>query len=126
MALIEGKTIFNSHLTKHELYQGKSTEKYALQLSLTKEQAKTLKALGMVIKEYEGQPLRKFTSRYDVPLFDRAGEELHREVPPGSTVRIEYITKPHKTAGEIPYMKRVLLMEVGEENQEDMEFFSGS
>lgn len=126
MALIEGTTIFNSHLTKHELYQGKSTEKYALQITLTSKQAKTLSDSGMVIKEFEGTPLRKFTSRYDVPLFDKAGEELDRELPPGSKVRIEYITKTHSTAGEIPYMKRVLLMEEGEERQEDMAFFSGS
>lgn len=126
--LVQGTTIFNTALTTFDTYQGQPTEKYALQITLDKKEAARLTKEGVVIKEYEGEPIRKFTSRYDIPVFTAKNEKWHDEIPSGSTVRIEYTTKEHPTAGQVPYAKRVLLMEVGEgyegQKEADEQFFS--
>ena len=82
------------------------------------------------MKEYEGEPIRKFTSRYDIPVFTAKNERWHDEIPSGSTVRVEYTTKEHPTAGQVPYAKRVLLLEVGEgyegQKEADDQFFDST
>lgn len=123
--LVEGTTIFKSHMTKHELYEGQSTGKFALQIKLDGKVAAQLAKDGVKIKEYEGEPIRKFTSRYDVPVYINANEMWDKEIPSGSEVKIEYITKKHPTAGEVPYMKRVLIKEMGKGDAGgDNSFFS--
>jgi hypothetical protein len=131
MPIIEARTIFNTNLTKHEIYQGQSTGKFGLQLSLSEEQAKKLTEDGVVVKSYEGNPLRKFSSRYVIDVFDELGAvkpEDVKELPPTSLVRLEYVTKNHPTAGEVPYAKRLLILELAEEqaNESDKEFFEGT
>lgn len=111
---VEGTTIFNTSLTKFDVYQGQSTEKYALQITLDKKEAARLVKEGVKIKEYDGEPIRKFTSRYDIPVYQGKNQLWDDEIPSGSKVRIEYTTKEHPTAGAVPYAKRVLLLEVGE------------
>ena len=110
---VEGTTIFNTSLTKFDVYQGQSTEKYALQITLDKKEAARLVKEGVKIKEYDGEPIRKFTSRYDILVYQGKNQLWEEEIPSGSKVRIEYTTKD-PTAGAVPYAKRVLLLEVGE------------
>ena len=125
--LVQGTTIFNSALTQFDTYQGQSTDKYSLQITLDKKEADALTAQGVKIKEYEGEPIRKFTSRYDIPVFTAKNQRWHDEIPSGSTVRVEYTTKEHPTAGQVPYAKRVLLLQVGEgyegQKEADDQFF---
>lgn len=117
-------------MTTFDTYQGQPTEKYALQITLDKKEAAKLTKEGIKIKEYEGEPIRKFTSRYDIPVFTGRGERWHDEIPSGSTVRVEYTTKEHPTAGQVPYAKRVLILEVGEgyegQKEADEQFFDSS
>jgi hypothetical protein len=124
--LVEGTTIFQTHLTQHDEYQGQSTGKYSVQLQLEGKTASKLAKDGVVIKEYEGEPIRKFTSRYHVPVFTSDKQTWTEELPSGTKVRLEYITKKHPTAGEVPYVKRILVLEMGEgmNGAGDAEFFS--
>lgn len=128
--LVQGTTIFNTSLTQFDTYQGQSTDKYSLQITLDKQAAAILDKAGVKIKEYEGEPIRKFTSRYDIPVFTGRGEQWNDEIPSGSTVRVEFTTKEHPTAGMVPYAKRVLLLEVGEgyegQKEADAEFYETS
>ena len=125
--LVQGTTIFNSALTQFDAYQGQSTDKYSLQITLDEKEAALLGKQGVKIKEYEGEPIRKFTSRYEIPVFTAKNERWHDEIPSGSTVRVEYTTKEHPTAGQVPYAKRVLLLQVGEgyegQKEADDQFF---
>jgi len=66
------------------------------------------------IKEYDGDPIRKFTSRFDVPVYINKDEKWEEELPSGTKVRLEYITKKHPQAGEVPYVQAVLVTEMGE------------
>ena len=125
--LVQGTTIFNSALTQFDTYQGQSTDKYSLQITLDKKEAARLEKEGVKIKEYDGEPIRKFTSRYDIPVFTAKNQRWEEEIPSGSTVRVEYTTKEHPTAGQVPYAKRVLLLQVGEgyegQAEADAQFF---
>ena len=112
--LVEGTTIFQTHLTTHDEYQGQSTGKYSIQIQLDSKTASRLTKDGVIIKEYDGEPIRKFTSRYDIEVFTGPNEPWNKELPSGTKVRLEYITKKHPTAGEVPYVKRVLVLEMGE------------
>ncbi len=45
--LVEGTTIFQTHLTQHDVYQGQSTGKYSIQIQLDGDTASKLtKARG--------------------------------------------------------------------------------
>jgi len=124
--LVEGTTIFHSNLLQHEFFGEESTNKFSLQVILDKKTAATLAKSGIKIKDYEGDPLRKFTSKYKIKVFLAEGEPWNEEIPSGSKVKIEYITKKHATAGEVPYAQRVLIQEMGEgyEGTGDKAFFS--
>lgn len=115
--LVEGTTIFNTFLTQHDSYQGQSTGKYSIQVKLDGATASKLTKDGVHIKEYDGEPIRKFTSRFDVPVHLNEKEMWKEELPSGTKVRIEYVTKKHPTAGEVPYMQRILVKEMGEEQE---------
>ena len=116
MPIVLGKTKFKTALTQHDVYQGQSTGKYAVQLELDDSAAKELSSMGVKIKEYEGTPIRKFTSRYEVPVYINANEQWDKELPNGTQVKLEYVTKKHPTAGEVPYMKRILILEMGKDD----------
>jgi len=113
--LVEGTTIFNTCLTHHDEYQGQSTGKYAIQVKLEAKTAAKLTKDGVIIKEYDGEPIRKFTSKYKVEVWVNNKDQYDQELPSGTKVRLEYITKKHPTAGMVPYVKRVLVLEMGED-----------
>lgn len=126
MPTVNGHTIFKTALTQHDVYQGQSTGKYVVQLKLDPATAKELEGVGVQIKEYEGEPIRKFSSKYQVPVFISKDEQWNDELPRDTKVKLEYITKKHPTAGMVPYMKRILILEMGKEEEVpgDEEFFN--
>ena len=69
MAVLEGLVAFEN-LDEHEMYQGQSTGKFSLVLSLDEPTAGTLADLGVKLREYEGVKQRKFSTKYDVPVMD--------------------------------------------------------
>lgn len=117
--LVEGTTIFKTFLTEHDTYQGQSTGKYSLQIQLDGKTASRLTKEGVHVKEYEGEPIRKFTSRYDVPVYMSKTEKWEEELPSGTKVKINYITKAHPSAGQVPYMQSILILEMGEGGAND-------
>ena len=64
---------------------------------------------------------------YAKPVYPSKNLRCQDEIPSGSTVRVEYTTKEHPTAGQVPYAKRVLLLQVGEgyegQKEADDQFF---
>ena len=123
MAVVEG-TIAFENLDTHEMYQGQSTGKYSIVLSLDSDVAEALKTEGVKMREYEGTPQRKFASKFDVPVFDVDGTPFASNViGRGSRVRIAYtLGKPHPVHGVAPYLNKVKVLEVAEASEDDGDF----
>ena len=114
MATLEGNVAF-SHLDEYEIYNGQSTGKYALVLSLEPTDADTLANKGVKLREYEGTPQRKFSTTYEVPIYDADGAEFTGRLTRGSKVRVQYAEgKPHPVHGTSTYLSKVKVLELAE------------
>ena len=101
MAVLEGSVAF-ANLDEHEEYQGQSTGKYSLVLSLEPADADKLADKGVKLREYEGTAQRKFSTKYEVPMYDADGR-LQWSSDRGSKVRVQYAEgKPHPVHGTQP------------------------
>jgi len=114
--LVEGTTMFNTHLTQHDEWKGKSTGMYSIQVKLDSKTAAKLNKDGVHVNDYEGEPIRKFKSKYNIEVWLNNKERYEYELPKGTKVRVEYT--PGKTSdpewGVATYLKRVLILEMGE------------
>ena len=70
--VLEGTVAFEN-LTEHEMYNGQSTGKYSLVLSLDEGDADSLDSLGVKLREYEGTKQRKFASKFEVGILNADG-----------------------------------------------------
>lgn len=112
--IAEGNVAFES-LKQHDEYMGQSTGKYTLTLTLDDVSASKLEAEGVKIKDYEGKPQRKFSSKFTVPIVDIEGMPFDGQVTRGSKVRVQWNAgKPHPVHGTPPYMERVRVLELAE------------
>ena len=89
MAVLEGLLAFEN-LDEHEMYQGQSTGKFSVVLSLDDDTAGDLSAKGVKMREYEGVKQRKFSTKYDVPVLDAEGSPFKGRIGRGSKVRVLY------------------------------------
>ena len=93
MNTIEGIVAF-SHVTEHEEYNGKTTEKYSLTVTLDDEVADELASNGVKIKQYQPEDKvfkqRKFTTRFDLRVIDANDSPYSGEIPRNSRVRLLY------------------------------------
>jgi len=108
--VVEGTSNF-SHLTKFEEYKGKSTDRYALTITLDDDTADKLESNGVKVREYEGKKQRKFTSQYEVRVVDGTGQPFDGEVPYNSKVKVAF---KYGNAGEhgVPtYLNAVQVVE---------------
>lgn len=108
--VVEGTTNF-SHLTKFEEYKGKSTDRYALTITLDDDTAKKLESEGVTVREYDGKKQRKFTSQFEVRVVDGTGQPFEGEVPYNSKVKVAF---KYGNAGEhgVPtYLNAVQVVE---------------
>ena len=108
--VVEGTTNF-SHLTKFEEYKGKSTERYALTITLDDDTAEKLESKGVNVREYDGKKQRKFTSQYEVRVVDGTGQPFEGEIPYNSSVKVAF---KYGNAGEhgVPtYLNAVQVVE---------------
>lgn len=108
--VVEGTTNF-SHLTEFEEYKGKSTERYALTITLDDDTAEKLESKGVRVREYDGKKQRKFTSQYEVRVVDGTGQPFEGEVPYNSKVKVAF---KYGNAGEhgVPtYLNAVQVVE---------------
>jgi len=110
MVVIDGTANF-SHLTEHEKYNGKSTERYALTVTLDDKTAEMLESKGVKVKDYEGKKQRKFTSQYDVRVVDNAQNPFEGEVPYNSAVKVGFKYGVKGEHGVPTYLNAVQVVE---------------
>ena len=112
MSVINGSAAF-VNLSEHELYQGQSTGKYSLTVTLDDESIAQLEAQGVKMREYEGQKQRKFASKFNVPLYEANGDEFMGAITRGSLVRVQYsLGDEHPVHGFTPYLDKVKVLEL--------------
>lgn len=117
--LIDGTTVYKSWLTRTEIYKDKQgretdTEKFSIQLLIDKKDAAKLAKDGMILKDHEGTPMRKFKSKYAVEVYNSDRTRWTEEIPSGSEVRVEYTTVDNSQYGAIPYVNRIVIKKLGE------------
>jgi len=111
---VEGIVNF-SKLTEHDVYNGQDTGAYSMTITMSEDDASTLAASGIKIKDYQGNKQRKFKSKYDIKVFDADGNPYNGEVPYNSTVRLKYKTGPaHPVHGVSTYLEAVKVLEEAE------------
>ena len=98
MSVVEGKLAFEN-LDTHEMYQGQSTGKYSVVISLSDSVADDLAAKGVKMREYEGTKQRKFSTKYDVPVVDKDGQPFMGRIGRGSTVRRLFTLRERRRHG---------------------------
>lgn len=114
MAVLEGNVAF-ANLDSHEMYQGQSTGKYSLVVSLEGAEADTLAERGIKLRDYEGTKQRKFASKFDVPMYDAEGMDWRGRLTRGSKVRIQYQEgDEHPVHGVSTYLQKVKVLELAE------------
>jgi uncharacterized protein YwbE len=117
--ITEGLVAFES-LKQHDEYQGQSTGKFTLTLTLSEAEAEKVEKAGVKLKMYEGNAQRKFSSGYDVPVVDLEDKPYTGNLPRGSKVRILWKQgKDHPTHGVATYLNRVRVLEVADSMGED-------
>ena len=115
MAVVEGKICFEN-LDTHELYQGQSTEKYSVVISVDDATADNLSSIGVKMREYEGVKQRKFTTKYDVPVINIDGTAFMGRIGRGSTVRLLWAEgQAHPVHGTATYLNKIKVLEVAEQ-----------
>jgi len=111
---VEGIVNF-SKLTEHDVYNGQDTGAYSLTITMSEDDASTLAANGVKIRDYQGNKQRKFKSKYDIKVFDADGNPYNGEVPYNSTVRLKYKMGPaHPVHGVSTYLEAVKVLEEAE------------
>jgi hypothetical protein len=78
--VIEGVVNF-SNVTKHDVYNGQDTGTFSMTITMSEDDAATLAAQGVKIKEYEGNKQRKFKSKYTIGMYNSEGDRFEGEVP---------------------------------------------
>jgi hypothetical protein len=116
MAVVEGKICFEN-MDKHELYNGLSTEKYSVVISVDDETADKLASMGIKMREYEGAKQRKFTTKYEnTPVMNPDGSAFSGRIGRGSTVRLLWAEGPkHPVHGTATYLNKIKVLEVAEQ-----------
>ena len=111
---IEGIAVF-SNLTETDVYKGQDTGNYTMTITMSEDDASTLAANGVKIRDYQGNKQRKFKSKYDIKVFDADGNPYNGEVPYNSTVRLKYKLGPaHPVHGVSTYLEAVKVLEEAE------------
>jgi len=112
--VIEGVVNF-SNVTKHDVFNGQDTGAYSLTITMSEDDATTLAAQGVKIKDYQGNKQRKFKSKYDIKLFDVDGNPYQGEVPYNSKVRLKFkLGNAHPVHGVATYLEAVKVLEEAE------------
>ncbi len=111
---IEGIVNF-SNLTQHDVYNGQDTGAFSMTITLSEDDASTLAAQGVKIKDYQGNKQRKFKSKYDINRVDSEGKQYNGEVPYNSKVRLKFkLGQPHPVHGVATYLEAVKVLEEAE------------
>lgn len=115
MAVLTGKAAF-VNLTETEQYQGQDTGKYTLTVTLDDSTAEMLSNQGVKLRDYEGTPQRKFSSKYPVKVIDADDNPFVGSITRGSTIRLSYKTGPaHPIHGTPTYLNAVRVVELADD-----------
>ena len=99
----------------HEMYQGQSTGKYSVVISLDDDTARTNSG-AVKLREYEGTKQRKFSTKYDVPVMDAEGSPFAGRIGRGRKVRLLWAEgQPHPVHGTGTYLNKIKVLEVAEQ-----------
>ncbi len=110
----EGVVAF-SNLTECEQYQGQSTGRYSLVITISEAEAAKLGDMGIKVKEYNGNSQRKYSSKFHVPVVDMDNRPVSGEIPFGSKVRVLWKDgDAHPVHGVPTYLNKVRLVELSE------------
>jgi hypothetical protein len=119
MSVITGKVAF-VNLEEYEIYQGQSTGKYSVVVTLDDAEASKLEEQGVNLREYEGNKQRKFASKFSVDVVDLDGEPETARLTRGSLIRIQYSTgQPHPVHGITPYLDKIRVLELANQSDDD-------
>jgi len=120
--VIEGIVNF-SNVTKHDVYNGQDTGAYSLTVTVSEDDAASLSAQGVKIKDYQGNKQRKFKSKYNIGMYDAEGHPYTGEVPYNSKVRLKYkLGQQHPVHGTSTYLEAVKVLEEAEILEEAVDF----
>lgn len=118
-ATVEGIVNF-SNVTQHDVFNGQDTGAYSMTITLSEDDAATLAAQGVKIKDYQGAKQRKFKSKYEIKRVDAEGNKYNGEVPYNSKVRLRYkLGNPHPVHGVATYLEAVRVLEEAEITMDD-------
>ena len=119
LSTVEGTLNF-SNVTAHDVYNGQSTGKFSVTITMDEDDAATLAAQGVKIKDYQGAKQRKFKSKFEIKRFDAEGNRYNGEVPYNSKVRLKYVLgQPHPVHGVATYLEAVKVLEEAEMTEGD-------
>ena len=120
--VIEGTVNF-SNVTQHDVFNGQDTGTFSMTITMSDDDAATLAAQGVKIKDYEGAKQRKFKSKYSISMYDAEGDRYNGEVPYNSRVRLKFKTGPaHPVHGTPVYLEAVKVLEEAEASAEAADF----
>ena len=89
-------------------------------ITMSEDDASTLAAQGVKIKDYQGAKQRKFKSKYDIKRFDIEGNRYNGEVPYNSKVRLKFkLGQEHPVHGVATYLEAVKVLEEAEMTEGD-------
>ena len=115
MTVLEGLLAFEN-LDENEMYQGHSTGKFYVVLTLDDETAGDLSAQGVKKREYEGVKQPKFSTKYDVHVLDAEGSPFKGRICRGSKLRVLYAEgQEHPVHGVSTYLNKIKVLEVAED-----------
>jgi hypothetical protein len=104
-----------SNLTEHEVYQGQSTGRYSLVITMDVADASKLEDMGVKVKVYDGRKQRKFASKFHVGVVDTNDAPVNGEIPYGSKVRVLWKDgEAHPQHGVGTYLNKVRVVEFAE------------
>ena len=113
-SVIEGIVNF-SNITQHDVFNGQDTGAFSMTVTLSEDDATTLAAQGVKIKDYQGANQRKFKSKYDIKTFDAEGNRYNGEVPYNSKVRLKFkLGNAHPVHGVATYLEAIKVLEEAE------------
>jgi len=122
MSVLQGTVAF-ANLDQHEVFNGQSTGKYSLVLTLDEPEAEVLAKNGVKLREYEGLKQRKFSTKYPVDIIDTEDEPFRGRLTRGSKVKILYAEgKPHPVHGTPTYLNKVRVVEVATDGEGSEDF----
>jgi hypothetical protein len=119
MSVLTGSVAF-ANLDEHEMYQGQSTGKFSVVLTLDATNAALLTEAGVKLREYDGSQQRKFASKFAVDIVDLDGEPCKDRITRGSLVRVQYtLGQEHPVHGITPYLDKIRVLELANASDED-------